>query len=538
MISQDKNSIHKRNALWPLLLVLSAVTIGVYSVSFFNGFVWDDEFIIVKNPALRQVTSVANLLLAPDVVRPYYRPLTRITYLFDYWLFGMNPAAFHAVNVVIHLLNVLLLYLVCCKIATNRAFAFITALLFAVHPINAESVNFISARNNLLSLFFSLASFLLLLRGDGRWGKWLILSAMLFFFGILCKETALMVFVLIAVYSLSPFSSRFVEGLREKALSLLPYLLFAGGYLVLRSYALHGIMGTGAIANGLATRLGQNYYIIPHYLKLFLFPIDLTVFHVVPKAGFLDDPMLLLAWVAILVVIWLIVRWHNRAAIFALLWFAVNYLPIANIVPIPSWPMAERYMYIPAAGFCLVAAEFLGYIYSGSSAKQLVWVGTCVIVVTFAAWTVKRTMVWKDDISLFQSAIKNDPASAVGHLNLGNAYLDRSDLIEARLEWMKTLEIDPRHSDALTQMGTLSATQGDFQKAEQYYLAALRSDPGNAMAHYNLGKLYEVEGNRWNAVEHFELALKYMSVTYGEYTEEIEQRLARLRANLVPLTSK
>ncbi len=532
MVCRNKNSIHNKKALWYSLVLLSAMTIAVYSVGLFNGFAWDDEFIIVKNPATRQITNVAKLLFAPDVVKPYYRPLTRATYLFDYWLFGMNPSAFHFVNIVIHLLNVIFLYFVCSRVATNKVSALIASLLFAVHPINTESVNFISARNNLLSLFFSLASFLVLLRKEGKAGKWPILSAIFFFFGLLCKETAMMLLVVIALYSIPPFSPGFAARLREKAPSLLSFVFLAGVYLLLRSFALHGIIGSGSLAEGLSERLAQNYYIIPHYLKLFFFPTDLTIFHVVPKAGLFNDPVLLLAWVAIAAAIWLTVRWHNRAAIFGLLWFAVNYVPIANIVPISSWPMADRFMYIPAAGLCLVAGEFLSYIYYRYSARQLVSVGISIIVIALAAWTVKRTMDWKDDISLFKSAVRSDPASVSGHFNLGNAYLERSDFATARLEWMKTLEIDPRHSEALTQMGTFSATQGDLQKAEQYYLAALRSDPGNVMAHYNLGRLYEIKGDRQNALEQFELALKYMSVTYEEYTGEIQKRVARLRGDL------
>lgn len=532
MICQSRNSTHNKKALWYSLVLLSAVTIGIYFISIFNGFAWDDEFIIVKNPATRQITSVAKLLLAPDVVKPYYRPLTRATYLFDYWLYGMNPSAFHSVNIAIHLLNVILLYLVCSRVATNKVSALIAALLFAVHPINTESVNFISARNNLLSLFFSLASFLVLLREEGKAGRWPILSAIFFFFGLLCKETAMMMLIVIALYSISPFSSGFAARLREKAPSLLPFVFLAGVYLLLRSFALHGIIGSGSLTQGLLERLAQNYYIIPHYLKLFLFPTDLTIFHMVPKAGLFNDPMLLLTWIAIAAAIWLIVRWDNRATIFGLLWFIVNYVPIANIVPISSWPMADRFMYIPAAGLCLVAGEFLSYIYYRYSAKQLVSVGISIIVIALAAWTVKRTTEWKDDISLFKSAIRNDPASAAGHFNLGNAYLERSDLTAARLEWMKTLEIDPKHSEALTQIGTLSATQGDLQKAEQYYLAALRSDPGNLMAHYNLGRIYEIKGDRENALEQYELALKYVSVTYEEYTGEIQKRVARLRGDL------
>ncbi|MGO8989653.1 MAG: tetratricopeptide repeat protein [bacterium] len=543
MICQSKNPIHNKKALWYSILLLSAVTIAVYSVGLFNGFAWDDEFIIVKNPATRQITSVAKLFLDPDVVKPYYRPLSRATYLFDYRLFGMNPSAFHSVNIVIHLLNVILLYLVCSRVATNKISALVAALLFAIHPINTESVNFISARNNLLSLFFSLVSFLILLRNEGKAGRWPILSAIFFFFGLLCKETAMMMLIVIALYSIPPLSSGFAARLREKVPSLLPFVFLAGVYLLLRSLALHGVIGTGSLAEGLLERLARNYYIIPHYLKLFLFPADLTIFHVVPKAGLFNDPMLLLAWVAIAAAIWLIVRWRNRATIFGLLWFVVNYVPIANIVLIPSWPMADRFMYIPAAGLCLVAGEFLGYIYSRYSAKQLVSVGMSIIVITLAAWTVKRTMEWKDNISLFKSALKNDPASTVGHFNLGNAYLERNDLAAAKFQWLKALDIDPGYSDALTQMGTLAATQGDFDKAEKYYLAALHSapginDPDKAMAHYNLGRICEKERRPFEALQHYNLFLEKVSVFYAEYKPDAEERAARLRRDLTNSTGQ
>lgn len=538
MICESMHSVRKKKPLWSALLVLSAVTIAVYCVSFFNGFVWDDEFIIVKNPAMRQITSMTDLLLSPDVVKPYYRPLNRATYLLDYWLFGMNPSPFHAINVMIHLLNVFLLYLVCCKVTTDRVSAFITALIFAVHPINTEAVNFISARNNLLSLFFSLASFLLFLRGKEGSRGWPFLSATLFFFGLLCKETALMVFIVIALYTFLARPSTFLAGLWEKVSTLLPYLASAGVYFLMRWSALEGITGTGPLAEGLIGRLFLNYYILPHYLGLFLLPLDLTIFHVVPKAGFFAAPWLILAWVAILLTIGLVIRWNNRAAIFGLFWFCVNYLPIANIVPIPSWPMAERYMYIPAAGLCLIAGEFFRHIYSRYRLKQLVWVGACIIVIALAVLTVKRNQEWKDDVSLFAGTIKIDPSSVEGHFNLGNALMDRGDWVGANLEWEKVLQIDSVHSGALTQIGTLLATQGEFQQAEQYYNAALRSNPQNVMAYYNLGKLYEIQGNLRKAIEQYELSLKYIDVIYAEYTQEIESRVAQLRKKVVEYDKK
>jgi hypothetical protein len=532
------NPIHNKKAIWSPFLVLSAVTMAVYWVSLFNGFVWDDEFIIVKNPAIRHITGLPDLLLSPDVVKPYYRPLNRATYLFDFWIFGMNPLPFHAISIVIHLLNVFLLYLVCCKVATDRVSAFITALLFAVHPINTEPVNFISARNNLLSLFFSLGAFLLFLHERERGRGWSLFSAILFFFGLLCKETTLIVFIITAFCTFFDRSLSSTARLREKVLILLPYLVSIGIYLLMRWSALGGITGTDSLAEGLIGRITLNYYILPHYLRLFLIPVSLTIFNAVPEAGLFASPWLFLAWVLIILSIGWVIRLNHKPAIFGLLWFGLNYLPIANIVPIPSWPMAERYMYIPVVGLCLVAGEFFGHLYLRCRAKQLVRIGICVMVIALAVLTVKRNQEWKNDISLFASTIKTDPSSVEGHFNLGNALLDRGDWAGAKLEWEKVLEVDSVHSGALTQIGTLLATQGNFQQAEQYYHAALRSNPRNAMAYYNLGKLYQKKGDLRKAIEQYELSLKYLDVLYAEYTEEIETRLAELRKKVVEYNGK
>ena len=121
------------------LLILAAATLLVYSVSFFNNFVMDDEVIIVNNPQTFSLRNIPDVLLAPDLIKPYYRPLNRATYLLDYRLAGMNPDWYHGVNVLIHLGNVILLYLVCHRLLPDGAAALVAALIFAVHPANREA---------------------------------------------------------------------------------------------------------------------------------------------------------------------------------------------------------------------------------------------------------------------------------------------------------------------------------------------------------------------------------------------------------------
>ncbi len=272
-----------RKGTWIALLALAAVTLSVYSVSFFNGFVLDDEVIIVKNPLTMGLSNLRTVLFSPDLIKPYYRPLNRATYLFDYWVFGMSPMWFHAANILIHLLNVILLHMIGRRVLQNSSAAFVAALLFAVHPVNSEAVNFISARNTLLSLFFCLASFLAFVHAKEKGVRWPLLSPLLFFCGLLSKETSFMLIALIALYTLLPLPGAVSEKGRMNLLSLLPYLFFTAVYFVMRIYSLHGMMGISIPDVGLLSRLARNYHIIPQYIALLVFPTDLTVCHNVPE---------------------------------------------------------------------------------------------------------------------------------------------------------------------------------------------------------------------------------------------------------------
>lgn len=531
------------NRTWIALLAMTIVTLGVYGVSVFNGFVLDDEIIIVKNSLTLNLGNIRTVLFSPDLIKPYYRPLNRATYLLDYWIFGMSPIWFHAVNIFIHLLSVILLYRIGTRVLQNRSAAFIAALLFAIHPANTEAVNFISARNTLISLFFCLASFLAFMQAKERGIRWPLLSSLLFFCGLLSKETAFMLIALIALYVLLPLPGATSEKGRMNLLSVLPYLFFTIVYFVMRVYSLHGMMGISISDAGLLSRLARNYHIIPQYIALLVYPTDLTVCHNVPGGGLFNPPWFFPVWVALLVTIWLIIRSRNKAALFGLAWCAINYLPISNIVPIPSEPMTERFLYLPAVGFFLVVGAGLTRLFNLERARRPVWTIIAVIAIALSTVTVYRNLDWRDGYSLFASAVRNNPASSEAHYNLGTTMREKENLSAARQEWETALKLNPDNSDALIQMGTFEATQGNLQRAEQYYIAALnspggRADPEKSMAHYNLGRIYEKWQRPELALQHYEMFLKLVDVTYIEYEADAKQRVARLRAGLFPSKMK
>ncbi len=535
MNAMDDALISRKFTLFSFLAIV-VVTGCVYANSLFNGFVMDDEIIIESNPVTHHLSNIRDVLFAPDVIKPYYRPLNRASYLIDYQLFGRNPMWFHAVNVFIHLLNALLLYLVASRLLANRSAALVAALLFAVHPANSEAVNFISARNTLLALCFSLASLLSFLKAHEKGIRWPFISALLFFLGLLSKETAFMLIVVITIYTFSPSPWFEAKILRDKLISLLPFLLAVVFYFTMRTYSLQGLVGAEIPTDGLLSRLSMNYHIIPQYARLLLVPLDLTVFHTVPKGDIFNPPWFLPAWAVIFAAIWLVIRSRQPAALFGLIWCAVNYVPISNIVPIPSDPITERFLYLPAVGIFIMLGAIVLRLNARIWTRRAVGVAATVILLLFASMTIERNRDWMDDYSLYLSGVKNNPASSEAHCNLGTALLqDKGNMEAARREWEKALSLDPNNSDAMTQMGTYAAVTGDLRTAEQFYTAALllppgKSDPDKSLAHLNLGKIYDKQNRTTDALQHYELFLKYVNLRYAEYKPFAEQRISYLRS--------
>ena len=299
------------------------------------------------------------------------------------------------------------------------------------------------------------------------------------------------------------------------------------------------VTGVEIPAGGLLSRLWMNYHIIPQYIGLLLFPRDLTIFHTIPQGTIFNPPWFLPVWVALILVVWRVVRSRQKAALFGLIWCVVNYAPISNIVPIPSDPITERFLYLPAVGFIFMLGAFIEYLYSTVRTKWAVNMAVAVVMLLCTIVTIQRNRDWMDDYSLYVSGVKNDPESAEAHVNLGTALLqDKGNREAARQEWETALRIDPQNSDALTQMGTYEAVIGDLQKAERYYAAALlsppgKSDPDKSLAHFNLGRIYDEQNRALDALRQYELFLKFVTLRYAEYKPFAEQRIAYYRHKIL-----
>jgi tetratricopeptide (TPR) repeat protein len=495
---------------WLPVLLLVATTLLVHGNTLGNGFVWDDETIIVKNRDTRDISRLGHVLLSPDDRPPYYRPLNRASYLLDFQAFGMNPLGFHLVNVTLQVACVLALYGLGLGIFSARLPALIAATLLAVHPIATEVVAFVTARNNLFALLFSLVSLWLFVEGDARRSRWRIwLSAIAFFLGLASKEPAAMVLPVMASWIV-------IEGgtwrdRLERARRLLPHLAFLGVYLGLRAVSLGGLVGSSPATSSTAplARAGAIFMALPTYLGLIVFPRGLTIYHVVPETSGSVLAGFALAWIAIVgAVIWLLRR-RSPPISLGLAWLGFGLLPIANLVSLPTATViAERYFYIPAVGLWIIAGDLFASAWERSRQRGLLAGAAVAVVVALGARTIVRNRDWRDDLTLARAAVEVEPGAPIAQYNLGLALQESGDPAGARLHWEESARIDRVDGRALVSLGKLAADRNELAMAEAYFNRSLEMMVGPVEGRLNLGKLYDRLGDTQRARSQWEAVLR------------------------------
>jgi len=336
-----------------LLLPLLAVTFLLYSNVLKSPFSFDDLPLIVTNPYLRDWRHLFTVLGAGRAVRGF-------SFILDYALWGLDPAGFHFTNILLHLAGVALLYFLILQIFGRPRLAFLAAALFAFHPIQSEAVIGIAHRKELLAMIFFCSSYLSYLRwGRRSWG--LGLSLLAYALALLSKQVALTLPALLLAHEL--ILPRRELSAPRRFLPLLLYLLLPALAFLLQfqDFRLFGRFQPVDFA-------GAKYYLIlatelqafPVYLRLAFFPMHLNVDYYLPLVGspWSLGPILGIVTLSSLVLLVLLLARRKPVLAFGLAWYLLNLAPVLNLIPANAF-LAERYLYIPSAGVCLVLAGLL-----------------------------------------------------------------------------------------------------------------------------------------------------------------------------------
>ncbi len=462
--------------LAPAILVI--VTILSYLPVFQNGFVYDDHFQLERNPYIRDFRHL-NILLTKEVwhFSPWtnsnnYRPLHMISYLLIYKMFGFNPVVFHASALLFYIASVLLVWKIYCHYVRALP-AFLGALLFATHPVHVESVAWIGGFPDLMCGMFLFLSFLSYLRGRNP------LSLLFFLFALFSKETSLVFPLFIAVDHLLFHGQEKRKIIFWGAGAAVLLLLYTG----LRIYSLGAFMRTEGTLIPLSM-LHSGMAFTGLYLAKMFFPVELNAFYhfTLPLSLNVSWPGFLLLF-SVLILVYAFRR--NKLFLLACSWFGVFLLPALFIKEVSPVLFAERYLYLPSAGFLLAVISL--------PLKRHVPAVLLAISVIFAGLSYSRSKVWRDDLTLWSDTVEKSPLSAIANFNLATAYLH----------------------------------QKDYQFASNYYKKSAELDPHKAETYYNLAKCEYMLGRNKQAIDSLKKFLQYSSTT-DPMRKDAEMRLRQL----------
>ena len=459
-----------------ILLVLAA-----YGNTLKHGFVWDDINVLVDNPITESLRNIPQFFISEDsadVSTGYYRPITYVSFALDRALWGLNPVGFNITNLVLHILVALFFYRTVAALFNREDLALVAAVIFALHPIAGETVNFhAGGRNTLLCACFSMLSLL-------YYTKKKHLPAVVFFtLAIFSKEFALLLPAIFFLYD------RLIAKEKFRWSFYLPLIIAISCYLGLRSFAVQKNVNLLKSMN-----VSETIWIVPQIIGSYLinmaYPVGLkTMYDVNTKVSllsFLFYSLLLVALIGIAVLFR-----KKQEIVFSIFIFLLFLLPVTNIFPLGITMMADRYAYFASFGFSLALA------YCICLAKKQIAIPIVVLLsLFFIAKDIQRNSFWKDELSLFTQMIKDAPEMSIGYQNLGYAYFDKQDFPNA--EKYLTEAYGKKEVNARMLVGSASMfwEMNKLDKAITALNRKIELEPGNPQSYIMANRIYEEMGNK------------------------------------------
>jgi len=478
---------------------------ATYANALANGFVWDDSIILARQlPLFRSPASI--LFPPPNIPQfapDYYRPLVIASYVVDHTLGGGGAFVFHLTVVLAHVLATLAVFAFGVALfgrvarlssSVASAAAAIAAALFAVHPVHTEAVAWVAGRADVFAGLFSVSACWAHLRARAR-PRAAILTAVFLFLALLAKEVAIgLVALLPLLDALVPDIAAPVAAAQPRAARRRlatapsarsnPMMRYAPIALALAVYALLRLIAVGSgvtQTSGEASSFSASTPLaaLGWYGARLLLPVSLSAYlSDVPRG-----PLVLLASAAGAAAFAgaLVVALRRRAGVVAylLLWIAITLAPALTILlKIPEVPVAERYLYLPSAGFCLLVGYAVALATAVASAprRAAAFGAMAVALLGFAVATAARNRVWSSDLALWTDTEQKNPDSGMPARSLGTALLNAGRSDDAKRAYEVALQRRNSaggRSTILSNLGTIALQEGALDRAEELYRAAL-----------------------------------------------------------------
>ncbi|MBW2019207.1 MAG: tetratricopeptide repeat protein [Deltaproteobacteria bacterium] len=531
-----------------LILTTLAVFWQVRNHDFVN---YDDNIYVTESRHVRNGLTRQGVIWAFTTTHVgYWIPLTWLSHMLDYQLFGSNPGWHHLTSLIFHIANTLLLFLVL-KQMTGALFrsAFVAAL-FALHPLNIESVAWLFERKGVLSTFFWMLTIGAYVRYAKRPDLHRYLLVLLFFaLGLMAKPmlvTLPLVLLLLDYWPLGRFPfersvgnmnpqicnamnigyerSPFIRLVLEK----MPFFALAAAWSFATFTAAEHV---GALPSlelfPMKVRIANALVSYISYIKKMLWPYHLSVFY--PHPGMLPVWHVASAVLLLLFISYIAIRsWQRQPYVaFGWLWYIGTLVPVIGLVQVGAFAMADRYVYIPLIGlFIMVAWGVSDILTRWQYGKIFLAISAGVVLSVLMVCTWIQVGHWRSSTTLFQHAIHVTDNNYLAYNNLGNALARQGKIDEAIAHYIEALQIRPDYEMAHNNLGVALAKKGRLDEAIGHFSMALCIKPDNIQTHNNMGLALSLQGKLDKAVAYFFEALR-IKPEYAEAHYNLGNALAR-----------
>jgi len=499
---------HERWLVPAICLALAAITFAVFGQTLRHEFVnFDDNTYVYENARVAGGLSwkgLAWVFTHPDC--SLYHPLTMLSLMADHQFHGLHPGGYHLTNVLLHTASVLLLFLVLRQMTGALWRSAFVAAVFAVHPLRAESVAWVSERKDVLGTFFfmlTLGAYVYYVCKPNSLGRYLVVAAA-FVLALLSKPTVVTLPFVLLLLDYWPLQRK--EPVRRLLMEKLPLLALAAGACALTVLAADKEVTSNNASISLPARLGNAVVSYAVYLRQMVWPEGLAPFYPRPEQGY---PVWTVALSLLLLVLisggvwalrrkrpWLLAGW---------LWYLVMLTPMIGIVQMGSFAHADRMTYLPQIGICVALTWLVAEWRVNRTALGGLMTGVLAVLM-ICAW--KQTAYWRDSETLWTHTLACTTRNLLGHLHLGSAFLEKKRPEDAITQFQSALQINPGYAEAHNNLGIAFSQTGRIDEAIAQYQKALQIKPDDAEAHCSLGIVFSKKGKVDDAITQFQLALQ------------------------------
>jgi tetratricopeptide (TPR) repeat protein len=522
-------------------IIIAVFAFILYVQSVHYNFTLDDHPVIDQNKVTVKGFAGIPIILATDYWYgfkdefrgPVYRPASLIIYAIVWQVSPNSPHLYHYINVLFYAITCYVLFLLLCEIFKKQSrtdgtysllFPFVCSLLYATHPIHTEVVNNIKSLDEILCFLFGILSIYLTLKYLSTSSiAYMIFGGISFYISLISKETGITFLVIIPLV-IYFFTDNPLKKIGKFSLILIAIAAVWLGLRMLILKDVHQSIGvaTSVLNNTLISapniisRYATVFYILLRYIILLIIPHPLTCDYNFAqiKIQTLADPAALLGIVVYAGLgVFALINLKNKSIIaFGILYFVITLTPISNIFFLNGATMAERFMFTPSLGFCMILTYFLIKLTKTESIKkgfkslsQMISMNSLLFTIVFgiiALYSIKtfsRNMDWKDNLTVFSQDVKTSPNSATANKILGTEMvyalrespnkknqLDTFNLAKSYLR--RSLEIYPDLSEAMTYLGIVYYMENNFDSAYYYQSKAIKAKPEDVDLNYNYGK--------------------------------------------------